>query len=288
MRVARPTAALLALCLAAPGTRAAEAEPSVRAENAAADERTPPSAGEKLTPLPYDWTVDGVVTGALVASTLTLMLLQKDLAPLQCRWCTPGSVDGDLAKSVPWTNPKAASTASDVLQLVVPLGIMGYGLLQAYRLGDPAAGWSDVLLVTEATSLAMLTSVIVKYAVGRARPYVWLNQPDLYGDPAERYVSFFSNHTTFAFAVAASAGTLYLMQGMPGAPFVLGAGLAVAALTGYLRMASSQHYLSDVLTGAAVGSLIGWAVPYLFHRPRKGPPQAGDLRPAPGGIAIAW
>jgi membrane-associated phospholipid phosphatase len=70
---------------------------------------------------------------------------------------------------------------------------------------------------------------------------------------------------------------------------VLGGGLALAAFTGYLRMGAEQHYLTDVLTGAAVGSLVGWAVPYLFHRPRNsGAPQPGALMPAPGGIAIAW
>jgi membrane-associated phospholipid phosphatase len=53
-------------------------------------------------------------------------------------------------------------------------------------------------------------------------------------------------------------------------------------------MAANKHYLSDVIVGAAVGSLVGWAVPYLFHPPGKGAPQAGDLLPAPGGVAIAW
>ena len=35
-------------------------------------------------------------------------------------------------------------------------------------------------------------------------------------------------------------------------------------------MAADKHYLSDTLVGAGVGSLIGWAVPYLFHRPGEG------------------
>jgi membrane-associated phospholipid phosphatase len=94
---------------------------------------------------------------------------------------------------------------------------------------------------------------------------------------------------TFVFAVVVSGSTLFFMQDMPGAPWVLGVGLAAAAFTGYLRIAANQHYLSDVLVSAGVGSLVGWAVPYLFHRPgRTGAPQAGDLTPAPGGIAVAW
>jgi membrane-associated phospholipid phosphatase len=278
MRLAA-VAALIAFGLASPGARAAEDAPAPPAT----------AAVPGLTKLSYDWTVDGVVTGALAASTLTLMLLDKQLAPLQCRWCVPGTIDGNLSKSVRWSNPQTANTLSNVMQFAVPVGVMGFGLIQAYRFDDPAAGWSDVLLITQATSLAMLANVIVKYSVGRARPYVWQGTPDLYPSATDANVSFFSGHVTFVFAVVVSGSTLFFMQDMPGAPWVLGLGLAAASFTAYLRMAADKHYLSDVLVSAGVGSLVGWAVPYLFHRPgRNGAPQAGDLMPAPGGIAIAW
>lgn len=267
MRRARALAALLALALATPAR----------------------SQEQTLTPLSYDWTVDGIVTGVTAATVIGLQLSKNQLAPLECKWCTPGALDADVARSVAWSNPRTASTISDVMQFLIPIGAVGYGVLQGYRLGDPSAGWSSALLITEATSLALLANVIVKYAVGRSRPYVWMGNPGLYGDPQDENLSFFSGHTTLAFAVAVSAGTLFLMQGMPGAGWILGGGLALAAFTGYLRMGAEQHYLTDVLTGAAVGSLVGFAVPFLFHRPRNsGPPQAGQLLPAPGGIAIAW
>ena len=275
-----PVAALLCICLAAPAARAAD-DGSTEPANAPAP---------KLTQLSYDWAVDGIVTGGLAVSTLTLLLLNDKLAPLDCKWCEPGSIDGDISRSVLWANPVAANTVSNVMQFAIPVGVMGFGLIQAYRYDDPAAGWSDVLLITEATSLAMLVNVVVKYTVGRSRPYVWQGNADLYpATVSDANVSFFGGHTTFVFAVVVSGSTLFFMQDMPGAPWVLGVGLTAAAFTGYLRMAADKHYLSDVIVGAAVGSLVGWAVPYLFHRPgRKGPPQAGDLIPAPGGIAIAW
>jgi membrane-associated phospholipid phosphatase len=278
MRLSLVAAGLVA-CLSAQGVRAADEAPAP----------TAPAETQKLTPLRYDWLVDGVTTGALAASTLTLMLLNDQLAPLQCRWCVPGTIDGNIANSVTWSNPHAADTVSNFMQFAVPVGVMGFGLIQAYRFDDPAAGWSSVLLITQATSLAMLVNTVVKYSVGRARPYVWQGNPDLYSSATDANVSFFGGHTTFVFAVVVSGSTLFFMQDMPGAPWVLGVGLAAAAFTGYLRMAADKHYLTDVLVGAGVGSLIGWAVPYLFHRPgRKGAPQAGDITPAPGGIAIAW
>jgi membrane-associated phospholipid phosphatase len=277
MRLA-PVAVCLCLHVAAPVARAAEDAPVAPAS----------APAPKLTKLSYDWTVDGIVTGGLAVSTLTLMLLDKSLAPLDCKWCVPGSIDGDISRSVMWSNPTTANTLSNVMQFAVPVGVMGFGLIQAYRLDDPEAGWAGVLLITEATSLAMLANTIVKYSVGRARPYVWKGTPDLYPSATDANVSFFSGHVTFVFAVVVSGSTLFFMQDMPGAPYVLGVGLAVAGFTGYLRMAADKHYLSDVVVGAAVGSLVGWAVPYLFHRPGKGAPQAGDLLPAPGGVAIAW
>ena len=278
-RIRLLVAALIAISLTAQ---------DVRADEGATDVPVTAPAG-KLTPLSYDWTVDGIVTGVLAASTVTLVLLDNQLAPLQCRWCVPGTIDGNLSMAAKWSNPQAANTWSTILELAVPVGVMGYGLLQAYRLNDPAAGWSSVLLITQATSLAMLASTIVKYSVGRARPYVWQGNPSLYPSAAEANLSFFSGHVTFVFAVVASGSTLFFMQDMPGAPWVLGIGLTAAAFTAYLRIAANQHYLTDVLVSAGVGSLVGWAVPYLFHRPgKKGAPQAGDLMPAPGGIAVAW
>ena len=251
-----------------------------------------PAAGQETTdlkPLTYDWAVDGAVTGVAAAAFVSAYVLRDHLAPLNCSWCVPGSIDGSVAKSVAWSNPKAASNLSDVMQFVLPVAAIGYGVMQGYRAGAPEAGWSSALLIAEATSLAMVANVIVKFAVARARPYVWMGHGDFYGDVYEENLSFFSGHTTLAFAVAVSAGTIFLMQGMPGAGWVLGGGLALAAFTGYLRMGAEQHYLSDVLVGAAVGSLVGWAVPFLFHRPRgSGAPQPGALMPAPGGIALVW
>ncbi len=284
-----PIAAGLIACLVAQGVRAGDETVAPVAPSAPPAVPSVPADPPRLTKLSYDWTVDGITTGVLAASTIALMLLDNQLAPLQCRWCVPGTLDGNLSTSARWANPHAANTWSDVLQFAVPIGVMGFGLIQAYRFDDPAAGWSSVLLITQATSLAMLASTIVKYSVGRARPYVWQGTPDLYPSPSDANVSFFSGHVTFVFAVVVSGSTLFFMQDMPGAPYVLGFGLAAAALTGYLRIAADKHYLTDVLVGAGVGSLIGWAVPYLFHRPgKKGPPQAGDIMPAPGGVAIAW
>jgi membrane-associated phospholipid phosphatase len=52
------------------------------------------------------------------------------------------------------------------------------------------------------------------------------------------------------------------------APAVWATGLTLAAASAYLRIASDQHYLTDVLAGVGSGVAIGLAVPW-FHRARS-------------------
>jgi membrane-associated phospholipid phosphatase len=85
--------------------------------------------------------------------------------------------------------------------------------------------------------------------------------------------------------VAASSSTLLLSQHAPGAEVMSAVAFAGAGFIGYLRIAAEQHYLTDVLAGAAVGTAIGWAVPHFFHPAREADIQ---VRPAVGGVAIAW
>ena len=69
-------------------------------------------------------------------------------------------------------------------------------------------------------------------------------------------------------------------------------GFAVAATTATFRIAGDMHYASDVLMGAAVGTLIGFAVP-AFHygiggwTPRNSS-GVGDFRVVPtlGGVSV--
>ena len=99
-------------------------------------------------------------------------------------------------------------------------------------------------------------------------------------------MSFYSGHATLAFAMAVSGGTVASMRGYRLAPWIWGAGLSLAAATAYLRIAADRHYASDVTVGAVIGSLTGFAVPYLFHNPKRRFMAA----PAPldhGGVALA-
>ena len=115
-------------------------------------------------------------------------------------------------------------------------------------------------------------------------------------DSPRRFFSFFSGHTSQAFASAALTCTHHARfplygEGNVGSA-ICGAGLALAAATGILRISGDQHYLSDVVVGAAMGSLVGFGLPYLLHyggaKARFARDSAGfELRllPMPNGAA---
>ena len=242
-----------------------------------------PARGDDLVLRPsYDLTTDVAVTAAAAGGALALVALKSQLAPVTCRWCTPPGLDADVTRSLAWSDTGAASTASDLLLVAEGAGVLGYTLLDGYRRDGAELAFANVLLVSEATSIALLVDQGVKYAVGRSRPYVWLAHG---GDSRDGNLSFFSGHTTFAFAAASSSATLLLSQHAPGAEVASALAFGGAAVIGYLRIAAEQHYLTDVLAGAAVGTAVGWAVPHFFHPAREGGLQ---MRPAPGGVAIAW
>jgi membrane-associated phospholipid phosphatase len=175
---------------------------------------------------------------------------------------------------------------------VEPLVVFGLNAYSARDQAPPRAGWVDALLVSEATAIALAMNQVVKFIVGRERPFVHAlpeAEKPLTSRPTDNNVSFYSGHATMGFAMAAAGGTVASMRGYRLAPWVWGIGMSLAVATAYLRIAADRHYLSDVTMGAVVGGVTGFAVPYFFHNPHA-PPRRVVVAPAPleqGGVALA-
>lgn len=103
-----------------------------------------------------------------------------------------------------------------------------------------------------AAASGILLFTVLKRAVGRRRPCAL--EPHCWATllPADQF-SFPSGHAITAFAVAVPLSLFY-----PAAAPVL---LAVAATVGVSRIMLGMHFLTDVIAGAAIGSLLG-AVAY--------------------------
>jgi undecaprenyl-diphosphatase len=114
---------------------------------------------------------------------------------------------------------------------------------------DPAIRAVAAIFIVVA--LAGLADDGLKIIFGRARPYRWL-AGDTSGFGFFRYgakfASFPSGHTTTSFAAAMAFGAL--------APRWRRLFLAAALAVGLSRIVLNMHYLSDVIAGAALGSLV--------------------------------
>ncbi len=243
-------------------------------------------AAPRPVPLEHHLAVDLSVT---VGAGLTALLIPT-LAepPSSCRLCGEGGLDASVRRALVWGDAKAASDLSDVAAYgVAAVGLLGGLALSAWAAGEPEAALVDALVVAEAASLSLALNQAVKYLAARERPYARNGRELPWVSADQRYLSFYSGHTSLAFAAAAAAGTVAFRRGYPAAWALTGGGLLVAALTGYLRIAADMHYLTDVLTGAIVGSAVGFAVAWFLHPPKE-PGAAAPVSVTAGGIAFRF
>jgi membrane-associated phospholipid phosphatase len=190
----------------------------------------------------------------------------------------------------------AASTTSDILYYagtIGPLVIDNYFVaLSVHQNADVAL--QMLVINMQALGMSGLVSLIAEHGAGRARPYTDTCDAnghiyDGSGAPTPNHCgtsndfrSFFSGHTA---AVTTMAGlTCAHHQHLP----LYGGGLAdlapclvmiaAAAGTGILRIVYDEHWASDVLTGAMVGTLSGYVLPSLLHYGFGGGHAIGEVR----------
>jgi membrane-associated phospholipid phosphatase len=242
----------------------------------------PPARGsEPPVPLQYNLALDASITAAMGLSVVLLAIYQPEMLPATCRWCTPPGIDTAVRNALVWEeSARTADILSTVLDAAVPASALGFLLLSANGAGDFNAGLVDSLLVTEAVAGALLVNQVVKLLVARKRPYAFFEH-DVGYSRSEDNLSFYSGHSSLAFSAMAAAVTVASMRGYPGVAIFAGVGFTVAAGVGYLRLAADQHWMTDVLVGAAVGGLMGWAIPRIFH-----PPVPGSTPTSTTGAAL--
>jgi hypothetical protein len=164
-----------------------------------------------------------------------------------------------------------ADLAHFVETVTEPGSVMIGASLYAYgRLRDNHRAADLGLHGLEALLLGEYLGWTLKGIVGRARPYVDITNPHDYsllrglregGD----YRSFPSGHTIAAFA-AASAVTSETKLWWPKSVWIIGPIMyGGAALVGWSRMFDNQHWASDVITGAAIGTFTGLKVVHYHH-----------------------
>lgn len=224
-------------------------------------------AGWAQVPYELRWPKEAVLLGTGAASLVTSYELGRRLTPLdratiQRLDCQDVNAF-DRGATYRWS--PSAYRLSDVTNIG---GFAAVGLVTLPTL--TRKNWATVpVMFIETVLLVNGVHRSVKSAVKRSRPYAY--NPDVSIDEKvtkETRRSFFSGHAsnTFASAVFASEVFRHYFPDSRLKPVVWGGTLMLASATALFRYRAGLHYPTDLLMGAAFGSLVGWGIPRL-HQP---------------------
>lgn len=171
--------------------------------------------------------------------------------------------------------------------LVMPVGAE---LASGLDSGSPDRG----TIYLETLGIAGLLNSGIKLIVQRPRPLVYDGTTHHDNDGDSR-LSFYSGHSTMAFASAVSGAYLFAGRSESEHSRLLmwTSSMTLAAATAQLRVRARKHFPSDVLVGSVVGAGLGIAIPKLHSRPMSGVTLSWMDGAAVGGglllgTAVAW
>ncbi len=159
-----------------------------------------------------------------------------------------------------------AADASDVGAGVLGLTPVGIGIGASGKFRNVV---TTGVIYTEACLFTVGATMMTKGFVNRLRPLAY--NPNVAWDTRTDYDvrnSFFSGHTSLAFT-SAMFGAKLLHDLFPDMkhrwlPWTV-AGI-LAGTVGYLRYRAGKHFPTDILTGAAVGAVVGITIPQLHKK----------------------
>lgn len=227
------------------------------------------------SPLAVNLAVDLPIVLGIGSVLLGTTIADPQLPPPSCGLvCDSQTVNGLDRVSIGW-NSKPARTASDLflgINLALPI-VLDLIDVAASRPPDALRGYlQDLLILSEVFVVTSGLTSVFKYAVRRPRPFLYDSDMDAFPSEARQDVdaslSFFSGHSSSAFAMATAGSYLFMLR-HPQSKWVIPVWIvseALAATTASLRVVAGKHFITDVLVGAAVGSAVGVLIPYLHRR----------------------
>jgi membrane-associated phospholipid phosphatase len=206
------------------------------------------------------------VIGAIVVA-VGVSIVADAIAVPTCRWCSQNAFDETMRRLVIADDRLAAATLSHQLSIIfLPLLTVVGTAVPALFTDRRRGALQNFVLILAAFILTTGITSPIKALTSRERPgFVHGMATEAASYPTERFASFFSGDTAWAFCFAAAGAAIAHLRGYRVArPIAIVGGLAAAA-TALLRMRADMHWATDVLTGATVGTLIGGGLPFLLH-----------------------
>ena len=160
-----------------------------------------------------------------------------------------------------------SDTATKIFDNIQPLGneyaigIIGTFYLAGEIFKDPRAKATALDSIAATAIASGIIDNSLKYVVGRSRPTDGKGAYDF--EPFSGRDSFASGHTTEAFALASVISEHY------DEPWIRFTAFGLAGTVGYARLNNNRHWPSDVLAGAAIGTLVGKVVVRFNRRHRS-------------------
>ena len=239
----------------------------------------------KLNPV-----MDGVLLGTGAGLTGTYLVVDKILK------LNENTFDGNLLdqNDVNGFDRLFMKPYSNTLNLIAT-GLVGLELISpvVFIAADKEEWFTIGTMYIEAFLLSYGIKEIAKILVDRPRPYMYFDgYPQKKVDEGDWCKSFPSGHTTNAF-LGASFTSYVFWKYFPDSPwrFVVAGGTYAAAITtGILRMMSGNHFCTDVLAGAAIGTACGILVPFLHtinaNNAKNGSRVAVNISPFDVGVSV--
>lgn len=169
-----------------------------------------------------------------------------------------------------YQHSKAAGIASDVFQYTAMLSPAFLFIDKEIR-----KDWKTVLPIWIQTyAMTSVFTFFTKEMVQRKRPYVYSDNGNGNKYARNATASFFSGHTSITAASTFFIAMVYADYHPQSRwkPLVWTGAAMLPALTALTRVKAGKHYWTDVITGYAVGALIGTLTPYIHRRHFKKKP----------------
>jgi len=245
-----------------------------------------PASG--ASPYETSWSKDGWIAGLSVASGIGAIVVSQTPSPLtvvEINALSRESVNR-FDRSATYRYSENIANASDVLINAVVASPLA--LLAGEHVRDD---WETFFVMyAEVIALAAILPAYGKATVQRPRPYTYNpNVPMESKTTSDAKKSFFSRHASMAFASAVFLSTAYddYYPDSHASPYIWIGSLLAASAVGYMRYSSGQHFPTDIITGAIVGSAVGYLIPRL-HRADHGTPGLASTAAAFSPLGVAF